>query len=100
MSPEVHSNWREEEGYTGDYARYYSLPFDVLVQNRIANLIPAGRMIHADEGAFGALRVMVNLNQLGEAAGVAAYLAVTQNLPVQSIPGKQVRQLMVSGGSL
>ena len=32
------------------------------------NLITAGRMIDADAGAFGALRVMVNMNQSGEAA--------------------------------
>ena len=29
-------------------------------------------MIDAEEGAYGAARVMVNLNQIGEAAGAAA----------------------------
>lgn len=100
MNSKVESNWREEEGFTGDYARHYELPFEILVQNKIENLIPVGRMIHADEGAFGALRVMVNLNQLGEAAGVAAYLSVNGDQPIQAITGKQVRKLLVAGGSL
>ena len=42
-------------------------------------------MINADIGSFGALRVMVNLNQIGEAAGVAAYLALDKNIPVQNL---------------
>lgn len=96
----VKSNWREDEGFIGDYARHYELPFEVLVQSKITNLIPVGRMINADEGAFGALRVMVNLNQLGEAAGVGAYLSVNGDRPIQDITGKQVRKLLVEGGSL
>ncbi len=98
--PHVYGNWREEEGFSGEYARHYELPFEILKQSKVSNLIPAGRMINADEGAFGALRVMVNLNQLGEAAGVAAYLAVNGNLPIRDISGKEVRKLLVSGGSL
>ena len=47
----------------------------------------------------GALRVMINLNQLGEAAGVAAYLAVHRDLSVQQIPGEDVRKLLKAGGS-
>ena len=37
----------------------------------------AGRMLDADREAYGALRVMVNCNQMGEAAGAAAAKADT-----------------------
>lgn len=100
VAPPVHGNWREEEGITGECPDHYELPFEILKQKKVSNLIPVGRMINADEGAFGALRVMVNLNQLGEAAGVAAYLAVNRNTPVQDIEGKNVRDLLVKGGSI
>ena len=36
-------------------------------------------------GAFGALRVMIDLNQLGEAAGVAAYLSLQKDNKISEI---------------
>ena len=56
-------------------------------------------MINADIGSFGALRVMVNLNQLGEAAGVAAYAALLQSKSLQDLDGAQIRAMLRSGGS-
>ncbi len=78
---------------------YYSLPFGVLVQEKYENIIAAGRMINATQEAFGALRVMVNLNQIGEAAGVAAYLAVDGNKTVQQLDGVEVARTLSKGGS-
>ena len=95
----VFGNWRKDEGYTGEIAAYYELPFDILVPGRVKNLIPVGRMMNADDGAFGALRVMVNLNQLGEAAGVAAYLAVDGGLPTAEISREKLNRLLREGGS-
>ena len=96
----VCSNWREEEGITGPYARYYQIPFEILIQEHVDNLIPVGRMIHADQGSFGALRVMVNLNQLGEAAGVAAWLALQEDKTIQTVDGKSVQRILRQGGSI
>jgi len=90
----VYGNWREELGLTGPCPTCYRVPFELLVQEKIGNLIAAGRMLNADPGAFGALRVMVNLNQLGEAAGVGAYLALQQNRDVRDLSGKAVRALL------
>lgn len=90
----VYGNWREEMGISGDYAKYYNVPFSILVQERFANFIAAGRMLNADEGAFGALRVMVNLNQLGEAAGVAAALSSDRGTDVRALDGKEVRKIL------
>ncbi|MBE5758801.1 MAG: FAD-dependent oxidoreductase [Clostridiales bacterium] len=96
----VEWNWREEEGLTGEAPKYYQLPFRVLVQEQFENFIAAGRMVNADEQAFGALRVMVNLNQLGEAAGVAAALSVKKGQPVYQLDGSEVRKTLNEGGSL
>ena len=95
----IYGNWRKDEGITGEPAKYYQMPFSVLVQEKYRNIIAAGRMINADKMAYGALRVMVNLNQIGEAAGVAAYLSVNSGKPVWDIDGKEVRALLVKGGS-
>ena len=97
----VTTNWREEMGLPtdGPMPTYYSLPFRVLVQEKYENIIAAGRMINADIESFGALRVMVNLNQIGEAAGVAAYIAVNEGKKVQELDGVQVAQALAKGGS-
>ena len=42
---------------------------------------------------------MVNLNQLGEAAGVAAYLAVDGGLPTARISREKLNRLLREGGS-
>ena len=82
----------DDLGINTEPAPYYQIPFSILVQEKISNLIPVGRMLNADAGAFGALRVMVNLNQLGEAAGIGAYLAISQQKDIQSICGKTVQK--------
>ena len=98
-SPMVRGNWREEAGLTGDYARWYEAPLALLIQERWENVVPAGRMMHADDGAYGALRVMVNTNQLGEAAGVACALSLEEGIPVQKLDGGRVRRALAAGGS-
>ena len=84
----------EAMGITNPPAPYYQVPFRILVQEKISNLIPVGRMLNADQGAVGALRVMVNLNQLGEAAGIAAYLCVNEQTDIQKICGKSVQKAL------
>lgn len=96
---EVRWNWREEAGLDDRYARCYQLPFSALVQDKISNLLLAGRMIHADEAAYGALRVMICCNQMGEAAGTAAYLALHHQQNVLEIDGTEVRKELRKGGS-
>ena len=97
----VRGSWRKERGISDDapIPTYYQLPFRCLVGEGWTNFIAAGRMINADTGSFGALRVMVNLNQIGEAAGVAAYLSLDQSKSLQSLDGREVAKVMSDGGS-
>ncbi len=96
-----HGNWREENGLdvSAPIPTFYQLPFRALVGERCKNFIAAGRMLHADPAAFGALRVMVNLNQIGEASGVAAYLSITQGKSIQELDGVEVARTLSRGGS-
>jgi hypothetical protein len=98
-SKSVYGNWRKDLGLSGEPAHYYQVPFSVLRNSECENMIAAGRMINADPGAYGALRVMVNLNQLGEAAGVAAALCVDSNITLQALSGVRVREALSKGGS-
>ena len=47
---------------------WYEMPLRALMPEKAENLICAGRMVDCERGAYGALRVMVNCNQMGEAA--------------------------------
>lgn len=92
-------NWRKQAGLSSEPAKYYQVPFKVLVQDKIPNFIAAGRMLNADREAYGALRVMVNLNQLGEAAGTAAFVSVNEKKAVFELDGIKIRKLLAKGGS-
>lgn len=92
-------SWRERLGYSGEPAKYYQLPFDILVGNSYSNFIAVGRMLNADMSAHGALRVMVNLNQLGEAAGVAAALCLDGDVDLRILDGRRVTETLRKGGS-
>ncbi len=81
-------------------ASFYQIPYRSLVPKGSENLLVAGRLADADQGAYGAIRVMVNCNQTGEAAGTASVMALTQGIPVGDIDGNQLRGEMERQGSI
>jgi hypothetical protein len=89
--------WREE---SHDPPPFYEIPFRCLVPEKAENLLVAGRLLDAEREAFGGVRVMVNMNQTGEAAGVAAWLALHQNLEPKNLDPARLRMAMAKGGSL
>lgn len=96
-SPSITKKWRED----GKSAAYYQIPYRCLIPNGMyGNLLACGRMIDADKGSYGAIRVMVNLNQTGEAAGVAACLALESNTSVDNVKPEILRRTLEKGGSI
>jgi hypothetical protein len=95
--PSRKSRWREESATN---PTFYQIPLRSLIPTRHENLMLAGRMLDADKTAFSAARVMVNMNQTGEAAGVAAYLALTGRKPIADVNPGAVRKLLSDGGSV
>jgi hypothetical protein len=90
--------WRASTGGPA----YYAVPLRCLVPaaGAYGNLLAAGRMLDADRSAFGAVRVMVNTNQTGEAAGVAAWLALQCGVPAADVDPQRLKEEMTRGGSL
>jgi hypothetical protein len=95
--PREIGRWREE---TRDNPTFYQVPLRSLIPEKYDNLILAGRMLDASHVAFSGIRVMVNMNQTGEAAGVAAYLALHQNKTIRQVSYKDVRNELAKGGSI
>lgn len=95
-APEV-TRWREE---TAVNPTFYQIPLRAMMPEGCSNLLVAGRMIDADPVAHAAIRVMVNMNQTGEAAGVAAALAVRGSVDMAQVTPQAVREELARGGSI
>ena len=91
------SRWLPEGEAT---ASFYQIPYRSLVPTGSQNVLVAGRLVDADRGAYGAIRVMVNCNQTGEAAGTASCIALKQEISVGDIDGDQLRGEMKRHGSI
>ena len=69
----------------------YSVPYRVLLPQKVNNLLVAGRCISATRQALGAIRVIPSCIAMGQAAGTAASMCVKSNVaPAQvNIPALQ-----------
>ena len=81
-APKQQSFWRDPSLPTPPF---YTWPIRSHIPVGLDNLLPAGRMLDADTGAFGALRVMVNTNQAGEAAGNLVARALANGCPIPEL---------------
>ena len=93
----VWSRWRPEQESS---PTFYQIPLRSLIPQKTENVILAGRMLDAAPVAYSGMRVMVNLNQVGEAAGVTAFLAWKKGCAIGDVPPSEVRALLSAGGSV
>lgn len=84
---------RLREG-TAENPTYYQIPFRSMLPGIHPNLLIARRMIDAEPPAHVAIRVMVNMNQTSEAAGVAAYLAMNGDGDVRKLEVDKLRSTL------
>lgn len=94
----IMGRWRAEQA---EDPTFYQIPYRCLVpRGSHGNVLAAGRFIDADEQAHGAIRVMVTMNQTGEAAGTAAWLALKQQSAAAAIDPSQLRSTLRDNGSI
>lgn len=79
---------------------FYQIPYRSMLPGTFDNLLIAGRMIDADPEAHAAIRVMVNMNQTGEAAGTAAAMCLEQNSAASKLDTQSLRSRLSQGGSV
>src|SRR5690606_17238482 len=65
----------------------YQIPFRSLYSKNIKNLFLAGRIISATHVAFASTRVMATSAHVGQAAGMAAYIAKAKGARVAELAG-------------
>lgn len=94
--PPEDGRWREEREVD---PTYYEIPFSCLKVRGVPNLLVSGRCIDADVPSFGAIRVMVNCNQMGEAAAVAAVLGCEEDIDLQEVDPQALRDRLRQEGA-
>ena len=78
---------------------YYQIPYECLLPEGVDNLLIAGRSVSADFFAQGSLRVMATCMGIGQAAGTAAAMAISQNKSVGKINVTQLRSQLIEQGA-
>ena len=82
----VQKHFKQEKGYT--------IPYGCLLPREKENLLLCGRNISGSHMAHSNFRVMPICIGIGEAAGVAAYLAVSRNCSLNDIDAKDIREVI------
>ncbi len=94
--PAQEGRWRDEQD---ENPTFYQIPYRSLVPRGAENMLAAGRLMDADRHAYGAIRVMVNCNQTGQAAGVASALAVQAGVSVGEVDPQELRTALKQQGA-
>ncbi|MDD4773080.1 MAG: FAD-dependent oxidoreductase [Eubacteriales bacterium] len=79
---------------------YYTIPYRALLPQKADNLIVAGRPISSTHAAHSSFRVMPITSCIGEAAGVAAALAVKHDCAFPDIPVDEMQSILTDRGAL
>ncbi|MDP4134146.1 MAG: FAD-dependent oxidoreductase [Bacillota bacterium] len=79
---------------------YYTIPYRSLQPLGADNLLTAGRCISADHDAQASIRIMPICTCLGEAAGVAAYVAKKMNTNFEKADINYIRKILLENGAM
>lgn len=74
---------------------YYTIPFRIMVPQKVENLLFAGRLVSADSVAFASIRGMSQCMIMGQASGIGAVYANENNVPVQLINTDKVIKTLI-----
>ena len=88
------------DGIEKDEARpWYDIPYRSIVVKGVDNLWVAGRCLGAEFIVQSSLRVQHSVRSSGEAAGIAAAMALDAGVPAREIDGRKVRETMIALGA-
>lgn len=88
------------ESYYPEVGFKYQIPFRALIPKNISNLTVAGRCISCTHTALGSLRVMPQCMLEGEACGVAASMAISNNTEIRGVDVNSLQKRLREYGSI
>ena len=87
---------------TGHWTKYdctYQIPYRSLLPQRASNLLAAGRCISVDHRAHHATKEIPACFATGEAAGIAASLALSRGVTPPELDVRELQRLLVKAGA-
>ena len=77
----------------------YGIPYRILLPQKVSNLLVAGRCVSTDRQMQASIRVMPGCFITGQAAGMAAYLSVSQKTTPRGVKIKELQKRLLSMGA-
>lgn len=96
---EYHVSGRSTEYVFQPPGRVYGIPYRCLLPRGVANLLVAGRCISAEHEALASTRVMAPCMALGQAAGTAAAMAVSEGVEPSAVDTAGLRERLLAAGA-
>lgn len=78
----------------------FGIPYGCLVSAEISNLMFAGRCISVDDHVVGSVRVMVSCMAMGQAAGLAGAMAVSEGKTPAEVDVQVLRQKLLAQNAI
>lgn len=78
----------------------YQVPYRILLPQKVDNLLVAGRCSSMDRVALAAIRVMPPVFAMGQAAGTAAAMCISQGIQPADVPVERLQQMLQKDGVL
>lgn len=78
----------------------YGIPYRCLFTSRVPNMLVAGRSISTTHKAQSSTRTMAQCMAIGQAAGVAAALALRKGADVASVSSRELRERLKEQGAV
>ena len=76
----------------------YGVPYRILLPKKVQNLMVAGRASSMDREALAAIRVMPPVFAMGQAAGTAAALCISERIDPALVDTKELQKLLLKDG--
>ena len=90
---------KDHEHYRYGKGENYGIPYRTLVPRKLSNVLVAGRCISTDRYMQSSIRVMPGCFITGQAAGVAAAIAVDLNVNTRAVPVGELQKRLSEMGA-
>ncbi|MBA7586521.1 hypothetical protein ES708_28523 [subsurface metagenome] len=77
----------------------YGIPYRVLIPQNLKNVLVAGRCVSSDRAIQASIRVMPGCYITGQAAGIAASIAVNDNTDTRGFNVKKLQRKLQDAGA-
>ena len=94
QSIDIHRRVSDDPDIILEKVQPYHLPYGAMLPRGLENLLVAGRCIGGEHESLGSYRIAADCFAMGEAAGIAASLALERSCTVREIPGEDMASEM------